>query len=373
MEKDFFDKKKINSWDVNEDKIRDLILSGDLIDDSAAILTRENDPVKKLIKEARVCYQNGDLGDAAKKLRQIATLIKDIQFKVEKKGNYDERNKLNDLTGKEWLRHSKSWLVVDGKPGDIDKEIENHPGTYPPDLAKHFVSFFSKENEWVFDPFMGIGSTLQACKDLRRNCWGMELNYEYSAYAQKRGAKKDLNSFLDIEKEDEKRIYDVVQGDSRNALKYWKGKGYPKVKLLLSSPPYWNMLENSRGGVQSTMKKRVKEGFDQKYSNDERDLGNIDSYQSYIDELVTLFGSMKEMMLDNAYLVIILQNVRPKDGIMKPIAWDFATSLAKHYTLRQEFIWLQDQKFMGIWGYPTQYVSNVHHHYCLVFQNVIKG
>ena len=56
------------------------------------------------------------------------------------------------------------------------------------------------------------------------------------------------------------------------------------------------------------------------------------------------------------------------NGDMLPIAWDIARVLSPTYRLRQERIWVQDQKMLGIWGYPTTYVSNVHHHYCLVFR-----
>ena len=73
-------------------------------------------------------------------------------------------------------------------------------------------------------------------------------------------------------------------------------------------------------------------------------------------------------MKEKGYLCIIAQNFRPKDGIMRSLAWDIANKLKEHFKLRQEYIWLQDQKQLGIWGYPTTFVSNVHHHYCLIFQ-----
>jgi hypothetical protein len=128
------------------------------------------------------------------------------------------------------------------------------------------------------------------------------------------------------------------------------------------------MLGTSRGGVESTQKKRVKEGYDETYSQDPRDLGNIDDYDQYVQELANIFLELNPILEDGAHLVIILQNCRPKDGVMRPLAWDVAKALSQTFTLRQEFIWLQDQKFLGIWGYPTTYVSNVHHHYCLVLQ-----
>ena len=128
------------------------------------------------------------------------------------------------------------------------------------------------------------------------------------------------------------------------------------------------MLEKSRGGVTSALKQRVKQGFDQIYSNDERDLGNISSMEEYLDEMFKIFKTFLPMMVPGGYVMIVLQNIRPKDGVMRPVAWKFALKLKSILDLRQEFIWLQDQKFMGIWGYPTTYVSNVHHHYCLVLQ-----
>ena len=32
-------------------------------------------------------------------------------------------------------------------------------------------------------------------------------------------------------------------------------------------------------------------------------------------------------------------------------------------------LWLQENKRLGPWGWPTEFVTNVHHHYCLNFKN----
>jgi hypothetical protein len=53
---------------------------------------------------------------------------------------------------------------------------------------------------------------------------------------------------------------------------------------------------------------------------------------------------------------------------MAPLAWDVARRLRRVWRLRQETIWCQNNKRLGCWGYPTTFVSNVHHHYCLTFQ-----
>jgi hypothetical protein len=82
-----------------------------------------------------------------------------------------------------------------------------------------------------------------------------------------------------------------------------------------------------------------------------------------------IIEGLSPLLSDRAYLVIVVQNMRDVDGSLKPIAWDLARRLSEDYDLRQEMIWCQDNKKLGCWGYPTTYVSNVHHHYCLILQN----
>lgn len=331
------------------------------------ISAHEQDRILKLKKDIDDILKQGmdefhqeKYRDSAKRFRQIASILLDIDSITDKDQNYSDKNTLNDLSGKRWLKSTKSWIIVDGKPSDIPPEIKNHPGSFPPDLAAHFIEFFTKSNHWVLDPFMGIGSTLAACKMLGRNGWGVELNSSFSDYANKRVNDADASKF----------VLKSFNDDTRNLVKIWKREGFPKADFLITSPPYWNILETSRGGVESTQKKRIKEGLNGKYSENPNDIGNIQDYEVYLNELVAIFTQIKQIMRVGAYICIIVQNVRPKEGIMIPIAWDLARRLGTIFTLRQEYIWCQDQKFLGIWGYPNTYVSNVHHHYCLIFQNL---
>ncbi|MHA1338961.1 MAG: DNA methyltransferase [Promethearchaeota archaeon] len=358
------------------------------------IFKLKND-VKYLIELGNSSLSQDDFQKSAKYLRQAINDLIELESITNKNQNYSPKNILNDLSGKQWIRKTKSWIVFDGKPTDMPYEIKNHPASFPPDLAAHFIEFFTKRNQWVVDPFMGIGSTLAACQFLERNCWGTELNKRYSDYAVKRiyNAKMQIyksnnnTSKMQNHKNNDYNDYNYNKStsgttsknettlylksfneDARNIVKIWRENGFPLQDFLITSPPYWNILKNSRGGVESTQKKRIKNGLDENYSDNPNDLSNIKEYDNYLNQLLLIFENIKKIMKQNAYLCIIIQNIRDVSGEMLPIAWDLAYKLRSIYSLRQEFIWCQDKKFLGIWGYPTTYISNVHHHYCLIFQ-----
>jgi DNA modification methylase len=56
-------------------------------------------------------------------------------------------------------------------------EIKEHNATFPIDLASYFVSNFSEKS--VIDLFIGSGTTMVASHQLKRKCYGMELDPKY--------------------------------------------------------------------------------------------------------------------------------------------------------------------------------------------------
>ena len=268
-------------------------------------------------------------------------------------------NTLNDLDGKEWVKSTKSWFVIN--PRSRSSVQLEHPAKFPEELVKRLIGFFSKSGSWILDPFAGVGSTLIACKECSRNSVGIELNSEFAQIGQKYITQIEGNS-----------KHHLIVGDAQDAISLLETQfngNTPKFDYLITSPPYWNMLRKSRGGSDSVHKEREAKGLRQHYSESNRDLGNIENYDEYINKLATILSNLKPLLKQGAYLTIIVQNMRDVDGLMRPIAWDLARRMSQDYWLQQEMIWCQDNKKLGIWGYPTTYVSNVHHHYCLIFQN----
>ncbi len=276
------------------------------------------------------------------------------------RGNFNTGNKLNNLTGKEWLKFTKSWFIL--RPPRRKNDEILHPAKYPEILVEEFIKFFTKKNGWVLDPFMGTASTLIASGNLGRNSVGIELNKKYFAVSVKRIKRK---KFL--------KSTTALLGDSQKLKDVLKQNGLAKRKFdfVITSPPYWNQLERD------TMRQsyRKMKGLDTRYSVDDFDLGNIKSYEEFIDAQAQVFTQVYDVTKPGGYLAIITNNVY-HDGKLFPLAFDTATSLTKQgiksWVLKDEKIWLQDDKKLIALGINNAWVGNRHHQYCLIFRKENK-
>lgn len=60
------------------------------------------------------------------------------------------------------------------------KEIPKiHPAQKPVNVIKRLVEIFTDEGDVVIDPCAGSGSTLRACQELNRNCYGFEVSKDF--------------------------------------------------------------------------------------------------------------------------------------------------------------------------------------------------
>ena len=72
---------------------------------------------------------------------------------------------------------------------NASRENENadvHNATMPVVLASHFVTNFTKKGDSVYDAFIGTGTTLIACEQTDRICYGIELDPKYVDVIRKR-------------------------------------------------------------------------------------------------------------------------------------------------------------------------------------------
>lgn len=81
------------------------------------------------------------------------------------------------------------------------EHFEGHGAVMKLEVAEFFIRNFSKKGDFVFDPFMGTGTTGVACVHNGRQWGGVEIVSEYKERAEKRIEleKSQLSLFEDIE------------------------------------------------------------------------------------------------------------------------------------------------------------------------------
>lgn len=273
------------------------------------------------------------------------------------KGKYDQRNKLNDLTSTEWIPETISvWIQKGLGAKHPDTKIEReHPAPFSFTDVGRLIRFFTKRDQIVLDPFLGIGSTLKACAIEGRRGIGIELNKKYTDLSKKRLKNEMTDLFVNDDQT-------VILGDSREILDTLDENS---VDFIVTSPPYWSILHKEDHKVKQERKDKE---LDTKYSNNKKDLGNIEEYSVFLSELTAIFEQCIRVLKPQKYIAIVVSDFRDKSKFIMFHA-DLANSLCNiGYELKGIKVLYQRHKRIFPYGYPYAYVPNIHHQYILILQ-----
>lgn len=249
---------------------------------------------------------------------------------------------LNCMNGKQWLASQIGvWRFSYEKRDIRDKKI--HPAVYPISLARRCIELFTHRGELVVDPFVGSGTTLVAANDLDRNAVGFDLNKKYVMLANSR--IKSTNSSVQL----------AINDDAKNISHYIHEE---KVSLILTSPPYANLLARNR--LNKSRKNRYNEQYlkNERYSDNPNDLGNMD-IEVYLDAFKNIFSKLYPIIKPGGHCVI---NVSDYWWNNKRIPLHILVTEKMQdvgLELRNTIIWdrtnvVQD---LGIFGYPSNYIT----------------
>lgn len=324
---------------------------------------------------------------------------------AENGGQVDPRNKLNELTNKEWMISTKSvwwslvntdrnicfniddlleftkWLIESkgeekaqrlleqlypsvflSTPPARDELKSKHPATFAEADIEKFILFFTKETEVVLDPFVGSGSTLVACRATNRNGIGIELVPDWANIAKKRALVDDLPLFRDVEQKNLAK-QQVIEGDSREVL---NGFDPNIVDFIITSPPYWKILHKDKD--HKATRERTNKGLKTKYSELADDLGNLPSYKEFLNQLGIIFSRCYRVLKQNKYMCVIVSDFRDKGKFIT--YHSDITNVVEDvgFSIQGITILAQDNKNLYPYGVPYAFVSNINHQYVLVFK-----
>lgn len=262
-----------------------------------------------------------------------------VQFQPGTKKKIDSRNTLNELNGREWTYFIRS-IILTTYPAEYGHELRReHYANKPPSLCKEFIEFFTKMGARVLDPFMGVGGTLVGASLCGREALGIEINEKwvetYNRVSNKCGLTRQQ----------------VVLGDCREELKKCDTESFD---FVLTDPPYFYIASEKT----SSDKTRLVERF----STEEKDIGNIIEYESFLDALEEVFCEIKRVLKKGKYAVFFMKN-RYIKGKFYAISYDVARRAERSGLVwRGEHIWFNKGQKLFPFGYPYRYVVNTVHH-----------
>ena len=257
----------------------------------------------------------------------------------------------NDLSGDEWLRNSVSiW-------SDIRKSSEElalgHPAIFPATLCERLMLTFLRRRgkHRILDPFMGSGSTLVAASSLGKVGMGLEINPDFIEMAKRRLAATTLfhrnTPQYEIHQTDARHLLDVVKADS--------------IDLCLTSPPYWDILNQ----------KRTADGKNTRnYGNLEDDLGTLTDYGQFLEALTSIFAGVLKALKAGAYCLVIVMDLRKKDRFY-PFHSDLAARMIRAgFILDDMIVWDRSREYNNLrpLGYPSVFRVNKIHEFILIFR-----
>ncbi|WP_179207155.1 DNA methyltransferase [Brevibacterium yomogidense] len=281
----------------------------------------------------------------------------------------DARNKLNDLTGAEWMPLTKSFTYQKGLGSKHPHaQIERqHPAPFSFQDVSQLISFFTKEGMVVLDPFGGVGSTAKAAAVTGRKSISIELQKHWNELAIER---------LETEvAPGDSSKHTFINDDSREALLKFEPES---VDFVITSPPYWSIL--NKKADHKVKQERLANDLATNYSDsDPKDLANIADYSTFLKVLASDFIVPSARALKSGkYLCMIVSDFRNKSKFVS-FHSDLIQELDNANTedgatlaLQGVKVLLQNHKSLLPYGYPFAYVENIHHQYILIFRKVAK-
>ena len=279
----------------------------------------------------------------------------------------------NGLTPTEWALLSKNVIVEDDLLNPVWNDLSSprnkyqleHGAVYPIKLCERLIKMYSAEGDTVFDPFLGIGTTMIAAQQLNRHCVGTELNLKFAGIAQ--------NWLDDVQGLFKNGMhYKIVNDDCRNLLQHIRKD---KVQLTITSPPYADFIQKSLKDRETTHKTSVikieNNSTVKQYSQEENDFGNL-PYPEFLEQIKQILKDNLTVAKVGGYSCWVVKDYRDTKNKMPYVP--FHSDLARAgeevgWKYHDLIIWDQTgQRRLVLLGYPSVLYTNQNCSFIVVFR-----
>jgi len=265
------------------------------------------------------------------------------------------RNTLNDLTGGEWLFRSKSVIRGNFGSGSLAHSVRRaaNKACKPPELCKSLVETFTKAGGVVLDPFAGTGGIVLGAQMAGRIAVGCELDpAQVEAYRLACGEIGGIFGGFDL--------------DAISACDFFerRWRDVPFADFVFTDPPYFDMdsrKKSKRWWAGKGSQQRPMEPF-------RSHLTRFHALDEWLGFMAAFGQRSMRLAKPGAHLAYFMEDAY-LDG-----RYEFLTHLsamaveASGWSPQGEFIWYNEGRRPGIFGYPTRLITNRTHVSILFFR-----
>lgn len=276
------------------------------------------------------------------------------------RGIYHTGNRLNDLTGKEWVFSTRSVINKAYPPSFALQLRSQHGGQKPPELCAELIRTFTKAGQRVLDPFAGVGGSLLGAAIADRKALGIELNPRWI------GVYQEVCRLEGVEAQE------VICGDSRTVLPSLESGSFD---FVLTDVPYWDMDRRrrstgkfKRAGGEASERRRSKLNTFSEEPVEEPSTG-ITGVEDWLTFMNEVFTEAQRLLRPKGYMAIFIGDMY-HSGRYHPLSAYLMQMLDRQgLTLKANLVWYDVSKKLNVYGYRYEFIPSMVHQNILIFRS----
>lgn len=197
------------------------------------------------------------------------------------------------------------WIIKERDKSGKHKNV--YHGNFIPQIPNQLIRRYTKENDIVFEPFAGAGTTLFECECLNRRYIGFDINEKIVDYV-KSEMKGNFSKQYYLEN------VDVLNKKEVDKYLLSAGKKFKteKVQFVIMHPPYMDIV---------------------KFTDHKNDLSKACELEDFIEKFKTVCNNTLQVLEKNKYFALVIGDVYKKSEVI-PLSFYCMDMINKNFNVK---------------------------------------
>lgn len=219
----------------------------------------------------------------------------------------------NDIDMDNWKDYSdilteSLWLI--DKRDNSGAHSGFYHGNFVPQIPNQLFRRYTKQGDWVLDPFMGSGTSLIEAQKLGRNSIGIELQQSVADEVRTRLDSFKTTAFCNTEAA---VCINVGNSQTIDVGRILASQNIKKVQFVILHPPYWDIIH---------------------FSKEADDLSNCPTLATFLDALGQVVDNVCAYLENGRYCAVVIGDKYAKGEVIPLGFYSMGLFLGRGYKLK---------------------------------------